>query len=122
MRLAALLALVLVFAAPSCASAANRASGTGILRGTVTRGPLTPVCSTAQPCYAPAVGVKLVFFRHGRAVGHTKTRAGGHYRIRLAAGRYAIRVRSGLSWKPRHVRVRSGRVTRLHIAIDTGIR
>jgi hypothetical protein len=67
-------------------------------------------------------GARIVFLRNGRPVAHTTTRANGTYRIRLAAGRYAIRVRSGRRWTPTHVRVRRGRTTRLDIAIDTGIR
>jgi hypothetical protein len=117
-RLSLLLVLVaLGFAAPAAARPPM-----GIVRGTVTRGPLTPICSDAQPCYGPAVGVRLVFLRDGRPVAHTTARDDGAYRIRLTAGRYGIRVRGWRRWTPTHVRVRRGRVTHLDVAIDTGIR
>jgi hypothetical protein len=110
--------MVLVFAA---AAAAGR-SETGLLHGTVTRGPLTPVCSDARPCYGPAKDVRLIFLRHSRPVARTTTNSDGLYRIRLAAGRYGIRVRSGLRWTPTSVLVRRGSVIRVDISIDTGIR
>jgi hypothetical protein len=116
-RLALLLVLALGFAAP----AATR-TPTGIVRGTVTRGPVTPICSEAQPCCVPATGVRLVFLRNGRPIAHTTTRIDGSCRIRLATGRYGIRVRGWRRWRPTHMIVRRGHVTRLDIALDTGIR
>ena len=112
--------LLLALAFVSAATAAR--TPTGVLRGTVTRGPITPVCSTAHPCDEPVAGAKIVFLRRGRPIAHATTRADGSYRIRLAGGRYAIRVRGYLRWTPMRVLVRRGRVTRLDIALDTGIR
>ena len=109
--------LALAFAAPAAAR-----TPTGVVRGTVRRGPITPTCSDAQPCYAPAAGVKLVFLRNGRPIAHTTTGADGSYRIRLAAGRYAILVHGWRRWTPTHALVRRARVTHLDVAIDTGIR
>jgi hypothetical protein len=114
------LAVVLALVFLSAASAAR--TPTSVVRGTVTRGPITPVCSTAQPCDAPAAGAKIIFLRNGRPIAHTTTRVDGSYRIRLAGGRYGIRVRGAFRWTPTRVLVRRGRVTRLDIAIDTGIR
>jgi hypothetical protein len=114
------LAVVLALAFVSTASAGR--TPTGVVRGTVTRGPITPVCSTAQPCDAPAAGTKITFLRNGRPVAHVTTRVDGSYRIRLAGGRYGIRVRGAFRWTPTRVLVRRGRVTHLDIAIDTGIR
>ena len=115
------LALVLVVALGVVAPAAAR-TPSRILRGTVTRGPVTPVCSDAQACYVHAAGAKLVFLRKGRPVARTTTHADGSYRIRLARGRYAIRVRAWQRWTPTHVLIGSKRVTRLDVSIDTGIR
>jgi hypothetical protein len=95
---------------------------TGVLHGVVTRGPITPVCSTAQPCYAPVPGAKIVFLRNGRPVAHTTTRGDGSYRIRLAGGRYGIRLPGYRRWTPLRVLVQRGRAKRLDISIDTGIR
>jgi hypothetical protein len=116
-RLALLLVLALGFATPAAAR-----TPTGIVRGTVTRGPVTPICSDAQACYVPAAGVRLVFLRNGRPIAHTTTRTDGSYRIHLATGRYGIRVRGWRHWTPTHLLVRRAHVTHLDIAIDTGIR
>jgi hypothetical protein len=118
--LAAALALALALVLAAAAGAAR--TSTGVVRGTVTRGPVTPVCSAAQPCYAPAGGAKIVFLRRGRPIAHTTTRADGSYRIRLAGGRYGIRVRRAFRWMPRQVLVRRRQVTRVDLVIDTGIR
>lgn len=112
-----MLVLAFGFAAPTAAR-----TPTGIVRGTVTRGPVTPICSDAQPCSVPASGVMIVFLRGGRAIARATTRADGSYRLRLAAGRYAIRLRGWRHWTRTHLLVRGGRVTRLDVAIDTGIR
>ena len=56
------------------------------LRGTVTRGPITPACVAEQPCSEPARNVTLVFFMGNRVTGRTITDAAGRYRIRLAPG------------------------------------
>jgi len=66
--------------------------------------------------------VTLVFLRRGRPVARARSGAGGAYRVVLAAGRYAIRVRGWRRFAPTHALVRAGRVSRLDIAIDTGIR
>jgi hypothetical protein len=110
------LALVLV----SAASAGR--SSTGVLRGTVTRGPITPVCSDTHACSVPAARVRIAFLRNGHTVGRTTTRADGSYRVGLPAGRCVIRLRDRRHWSPTRVLVRGGRITRVDIAIDTGIR
>lgn len=116
-RLLAVVALVVVFAASASAGAASRSSRTGVLHGTVTHG---PACSPGQlhPCSEPIPGVEIVF-RHGsRLVAHTTTTADGTYRIRLHAGRYGIHLPGHSHSQPTHARVFSGQVTRLNIAID----
>ena len=96
----------------------------GALQGQVMRGPIAPVCHIDKPCDAPASHVRLFFTRSGpttAAVTDTK----GFYRVRLAAGTYAVRTdqRSfGTMPQPRRVRVAGGRVRRVDFHIDTGIR
>jgi hypothetical protein len=95
------------------------------LHGVVTRGPVTPVCRVGTPCTAPAVGTVLVFSHDGRVAARARTRAGGRYSVRLAAGFYAVSVSppqqiGGL--RPSQVRVRSGASRRIDFAVDTGIR
>jgi len=122
MRVLVLLAsLSLVFAAGAPATTAR-----GTLTGTVTRGPITPVCAIEQPCDEPAVNVTLLFTRNGTVVGRTVTDTGGHYRIRLPAGGYAVRRPSTTTidrkLEPNRVWVASARTRRIDFSIDTGIR
>ncbi|HKB93089.1 MAG TPA: hypothetical protein VKC62_02485 [Gaiellaceae bacterium] len=119
MRLALLISLTLTLALAVGAGGATR---TGVLYGTVTRGPVTPVCAEAEPCYLPAARTAIAFLRNGRVAARTRTRADGTYRIRLAAGRYTIRVGGGRRWSPPAALVRRGRTARVDISIDTGIR
>jgi hypothetical protein len=98
----------------------------GVLSGRVMRGPVTPVCVAEQPCDEPAADVTLVFTRNGAAVGRAVTNAFGQYRVRLPAGWYAIRrsVSGSPDRKltPNRARVYAGRVTRVDLSVDTGIR
>ena len=97
----------------------------GGLHGTVTRGPMQPVCMVGQSCTAPAPGVVLVFSRLGRDVARVRTGAGGIYRVVLAPGVYAARLAPPQKiggFTPRTVRVPQGRFARVDFAIDTGIR
>ena len=118
-RLAALAVVVVVLAGTGAAGAAAIRSG---IYGTVTRGPVTPVCSDAVPCDSPAAGVRIVFVRNGRAVAGATTGADGSYRIRLAPGRYRLRVRGYRRWTPVRVLVRRAVMRRVDVSIDTGIR
>ena len=98
----------------------------GGLHGIVTRGPTMPVCKAGTPCSEPAVGALLIFSRGNRAVARVRTGAGGRYSVRLAAGRYTVRLdptpRIGLGLRPTTVRVVRGADRRLDFTIDTGIR
>ncbi len=108
--------------AGSTVAAASTASG---LRGTVLRGPITPMCVAEQPCDAPARGFTLVFSRGGEVAGRVKTDSDGRYRIRLAPGRYSVRIGRKRSFKvpdPSSARVRAGRLIRVDFKVDTGIR
>jgi hypothetical protein len=115
-RLLTILAAAAALAAPAAASAPSG------LRGTVTRGPLTPVCSADQPCTGSAAGAVLRFRVAGRATRKTVVRSDGSYRIMLAPGLYAVTTASGRSIEPAVVRVVPGRVRRVDLSIDTGIR
>lgn len=104
---------------------ANATPSPSGLKGTVTRGPISPVCVVEQPCSEPAPNVTLLFSRDGRIAARSTTDASGRYRIRLAPGRYQVSrtapPRTG-RFDPDHVRVLPGRFTRVDFAIDTGIR
>jgi hypothetical protein len=96
------------------------------LRGVVTRGPITPVCVAEQPCTEPARNITLLFFRNDRVVGRAITDSAGRYRLRLPAGRYAVRrpgaAGIGRGLEPNHARVYARRFVRVDFSIDTGIR
>lgn len=112
------LAVVLLAVAP-LAVAAPASTG---LRGTVTRGPITPVCQVDTPCSAPSKHTTLVFARNGQSKS-VVTDADGRYSILLAAGTYALRIPSArFGFTPRTVVVRAGRMTTRNVSIDTGIR
>jgi hypothetical protein len=108
------------------AAGAQATTVRGTLTGTVTRGPVTPVCALEQPCDEPAANVTLVF-SHGQEIrGRVTTDRDGRYRIRLPAGTYAVRraVATAPDRKldPSSVRARAGRLIRVDFSIDTGIR
>jgi hypothetical protein len=97
----------------------------GGVRGTVTRGPIAPVCREGVPCTAPASGVTLVFVRAGVRVAAVTTSGQGTYRVVLPAGRYVVRrLRAPLvgGMVPSIVTVRIGRLSVVNFSIDTGIR
>jgi hypothetical protein len=96
------------------------------LFGHVTRAPTQPVCKLGKPCSAPVVGARLEFLRNGVLAGSALTMRGGTYRVKLAPGRYAVRLGRPLkgpqSFAPRTVRVPPGPPVRVDFSIDTGIR
>jgi len=92
----------------------------GILQGTVTIGPLTPVCRADTPCDGPAKQAKLTFTHSGRSVV-AKTDAAGRYRLTLTTGTWTVRASVGMRMTPATVLVRAG-THRRNFSIDTGIR
>ena len=92
------------------------------LYGTVSRGPITPVCVAEQPCSGPAAGVTLQFWNGGRLVGRTTTHDDGSYRVALPVAQYTVKVTSGRDLEPSAARVGSLRFRRVDFFIDTGIR
>lgn len=71
-----------------------------------------------HPCAAPLPDIRIVFVRHSRPAAQTTTDAAGIYRIRLSAGRYAIRLPGHDRWRPTEVSVVRGRIAHVDIAID----
>ena len=95
------------------------------VRGTLTRGPVLPVCIEGRSCDAPAPGVVLVFSRAGEVVMRVTTGTAGRFAVRLRPGIYSVRalrkplVGTGLS--PARFRVPKFGVARLQLHLDTGI-
>jgi hypothetical protein len=87
-----------------------------VVHGLVLRGPTKPVCSMPEPCDEPAAKVQLVF-SHGRSTVRVRTDRTGHYRVRLAPGRYTLHVKR---IQPGALEVH--RAMRADFFIDTGIR
>jgi hypothetical protein len=120
-------ALLILAAVGLLAAAGAQATSTPSgLRGTVTRGPISPVCVAEQPCSEPAHNVTLVFLLGNHVAGRTVTDTAGRYRIRLAPARYqvsgTVQPRIGRALEPDHARVFPGSFTRVDFSIDTGIR
>jgi hypothetical protein len=95
----------------------------GVLWGSVTIGPLTPVCKMGTPCSGPAKHVTLTFTRLAKPsrVISTKTDSNGRYRVTLPKGIWSVRASAGMRITPSSVPVRAG-VHRVGFGIDTGIR
>ena len=92
----------------------------GILWGSVTIGPITPVCRVGTPCSGPAKQATLTFSKPGRVLS-TKTDSLGRYRLTLPVGTWSVRSSVGMRVEPVTVVVRAG-THRTNFSIDTGIR
>jgi len=92
----------------------------GILWGSMSIGPLTPVCRVGTPCSGPAQHVTLTFSRPGHSVA-TRTDAAGRYRLTLTVGTWSVRSSAGMRTAPFSVVVRAG-THRTNFSIDTGLR
>jgi hypothetical protein len=91
-----------------------------LVKGTVTIGPLTPVCRAGTPCGGPAKQVVLTFTSPSRSVRAT-TGTGGAYSVRLSPGTYTVTASRGMRIAPSQIVVHSA-PRRQSFAIDTGIR
>lgn len=110
-----------VFALAACGSAGG--TGSAGLRGTLTIGPITPVCRAGESCDGPAPRATLAFTRSGKTI-RTRTDAQGRYRVTLTPGWYTVRTSVGISHlpEPAKVRVVAGRYRVVNFFADTGIR
>jgi hypothetical protein len=91
-----------------------------LLHGTVTIGPVTPVCRVGVPCDKPAASVVLTFTHGARAV-RTRTHADGSYTLRLLPGPYTVSSSAGMRISPFQITARMGSHVQ-PFSIDTGIR
>ena len=116
------IALALIVAVYLLGGAAQGSTIKSGLYGTVTRGPITPVCVAEEPCSAPMPDAMIVFSRAGHEVARTRTTANGTYRVRLAPGVYSVRVLHARPTDPGIARVPPGHFRHVDFSIDTGVR
>jgi hypothetical protein len=96
------------------------------LEGTVTRGPVMPVCLVGVPCDVPFSGGFTV--RQGPmpvAVAHFVSDSTGRYRVPLVPGSYTVVPDSEtplVVGQPLEVTVGPVGITHADLAFDTGIR
>jgi hypothetical protein len=120
--------LVPIVSAAALLLVSSTAAGTPApnVRGSLTRGPVMPVCIEGRSCDAPAPGVVLVFSRSGQDVKRLRTGAGGRFAVRLLPGSYQVRVfgrpQLGGGITPAKFRVPAGATVSLRLHLDTGIR
>ncbi len=95
------------------------------LEGTVTRGPITPVCQVGVPCDAPFSASFLVW-QGTRLIARFQSDTAGRYLVLLAPGDYALVPDSSAPIWPkgqsRAATVGAFGLTHLDLVFDTGIR
>lgn len=96
---------------------------TGIA-GTVVIDPATPVCMVGRTCSAPDGNDTLIFWRGSYPAAKARTSAAGTFRIALPPGTYRVTFPRRATFRARvpSIRVTKGAYTRVHLAIDIGIR
>lgn len=119
--------MVAVAIAPlSCGNDASTVPLTTGLTGTVTRGPITPVCMVNVPCDAPFAAHFTV--RQGsHTVAAFQSDSTGHFEVRLAPGSYTVVPGADApiissSIQARAVNVGPSGLTVVNLDFDTGIR
>ena len=124
-RTAGALVLTAATAATACGGGSSATATRAGLRGTVIRGPTSPVCRTGQSCSKPAAKALILLTRSGRPAVRVRTDAHGRYRASAEdPGTYRITIprREGMSVAPATALVAAGRTRRVDFRIDTGIR
>jgi hypothetical protein len=108
------------------ATIATALSLTGGIAGTAVIDPAFPVCSVDRPCIAPDPNEAIVFWRGGTRIAKATTAADGTFRIALPPGRYTVslprRSSAGVTVAPPSLRVTRGKMLRIVIHVDIGIR
>jgi hypothetical protein len=99
----------------------------GILKGTVTRGPLAPVGRPGIRNSTPVAAARIeITTSTGETVATIQSNSDGTYSVQLVPGTYFVRV----IWPttpfgnkpPQTIIIGKGEITQLDIRVDTGIR
>jgi len=120
-------AVVAGFALSSAGCASMGPSPTTGLTGTVTRGPVTPVCRVDVPCDAP-FSASFTVQQNGRQVAQFRSDQNGQFTVFLNPGSYNVVpgtdapiISPAQQGKPVTV-ANSGGLTVVQLSFDTGIR
>jgi len=124
MRTASLPVLVLACFISACNSPAAP-SDTGLV-GTVTRGPIRPVCQVDVPCDEP-FSASFRVQQGSRLVASFRSDSQGHFELRLSPGMYLVVPGSDApiispTAQTKQVNVASNGLTTVVLQFDTGIR
>ena len=128
LRALAALAAVAVITAGLAAACGGASAPTGLLEGTVTLGPITPVEQIGGgPNTRPYAATVDVETPDGDAVSTVESGDDGRFSVRLAAGSYRLVPRSPEDQPlpvaaPLDATVVAGKTTTVEIAYDSGIR
>ena len=128
LRALAALAAVAVVTAGLAAACGGASAPTGLLEGTVTLGPITPVEQIGGgPNTRPYAATVDVETPDGDAVSTVESGDDGRFSVRLAAGSYRLVPRSPEDQPlplaaPLDATVVAGNTTTVEIAYDSGIR
>lgn len=117
------IALTIALAAAACSGPTSATPTTG-LTGTVTRGPIAPVCQVNVPCDAPFSGG---FTAIGATSTHFRSDAAGQFTVYLNPGSYRIVPDTDApiispSSQVKTVSVGPAGLTNVQLQFDTGIR
>ncbi|HEX7938689.1 MAG TPA: hypothetical protein VF483_06825 [Gemmatimonadaceae bacterium] len=101
-------------------------AGTGLLAGTVVRGPVTPVCQIDVPCDAP-FSASFVVLRGSVQAAMFHSAADGSFSVLVPAGTLTIVPAADApiidpGQQMRTVAAEPGVTTTVHLVFDTGIR
>jgi hypothetical protein len=122
------IALALAGLSVGCSSGT---SGSGILEGNVTIGPICPVEHPGTPCPVPCelYEVRKVLIYNSsetKLIAEADIDCAGHYSIELKPGTYTVDITRDsfghISGVPQKIEIKEGQTVELNIAIDTGIR
>ena len=116
----------LTLATLSCQSATDTSTLTTGLTGTVTRGPITPVCMVNVPCDAP-FAAHFTVVQGSHTVAAFQSGASGAFEVRLAPGSYNVVPGSDApimspTSQAKAVTVGPSGLTFVQLNFDTGIR
>ena len=121
----AIFAALAIVTTAGCGGSTSATPTTG-LTGTVTRGPVTPVCTGNVPCTAP-FSAGFAVEGNGREVAHFRSDDTGHFTVMLAPGTYLVIPDSDAplfapSAQVKTVTVQNAGLTTVTLDFDTGIR